>query len=188
MAGVTLRAGAAAGLVGVPLHELRDQVVALRELWPDGAEALQEAAVAAVAAGPVLDVLRTALEARLAAVERWPHPVAARAAAGLRATPHTVATVPGIAGSFGLSARRFEQVFRAEVGIAPKAYRRLHRFRRALLDADRATDCGWSRFAAEHGYADQSHLIGDFRAHCAMTPTAYLEARGPAINHVPLGA
>jgi AraC-like DNA-binding protein len=55
-----------------------------------------------------------------------------------------------------------------------------------LVDVDRAPDLGWSRFAAEHGYSDQSHLIGEFRAHCAMTPPAYMRARGHALNHLPL--
>jgi methylphosphotriester-DNA--protein-cysteine methyltransferase len=90
--------------------------------------------------------------------------------------------------ALGLSARRLEQVFRTEVGLTPKAYQRLHRFRQALVRIDRAAEIGWARFALERGYYDQSHFVGEFRAHSGLTPSEYVASRGTELNHVPITA
>ena len=184
--GATFKVGRAAALLGVPVHELRDAVVALSEFWGADAEATYDRAATATTPSAALSALHDAMASRLARSGRWPHPVAARAAAALREVSGGPARINTLATSLGLSERRLEQVFRADVGLAPKTYQRLHRFRRALIDIDRATGVGWSRFAGEHGYCDQSHFIDDFRAHCGVTPVSYLRVRGPALNHLPL--
>jgi methylphosphotriester-DNA--protein-cysteine methyltransferase len=79
-----------------------------------------------------------------------------------------------------------QQVFRAEVGLSPKAYQRLARFRATLTSIDAAAGLGWPAFAAERGYYDQAHLIREFRAHAGLSPTTYLQRRGEQLNHVPL--
>ena len=73
----------------------------------------------------------------------------------------------------GWSRRRVTERFHAQLGLAPKAYARILRFRRALglLEAvgpgrtlaDVAMDCG---------YYDQSHLTRDFIALAGCTPGA----------------
>ncbi|MFK7984936.1 MAG: hypothetical protein AB8I08_02820 [Sandaracinaceae bacterium] len=42
----------------------------------------------------------------------------------------------------------------------------------------------WAGLAIEHGYADQAHMIREFRRFASVTPTAY-RARGPGqANHL----
>jgi transcriptional regulator GlxA family with amidase domain len=98
--------------------------------------------------------------------------------------------VRDVARRVGLSDRRFIEVFRAEVGMTPKAYSRVRRFQRALAAA-RAVGAGrpeWARVAAACGYFDQSHLVHDFREFSGFGPAECLrQFRVPAKqNHVPV--
>jgi AraC-like DNA-binding protein len=179
-----LRVGAAAALLRTPLAELRDQCVPLGALHTAAATGL-----ARLRAGgdphARLDALELALTERLVGAATTRHAVAARAAAQIRRRP-VDGRVDRLGDAFGLSARRMEQIFRVEVGLPPKSYQRLQRFRGVLAGVDRAAEVGWAAFAAERGYADQSHLVRDFVAHAGLSPTRYLASRGPDLNHVSL--
>jgi AraC-like DNA-binding protein len=73
----------------------------------------------------------------------------------------------------GLSHTRFIQLFRAHVGLTPKLFCRIRRFR-ALLDRIRqGMPVNWAELAADCGYYDQAHLIRDFRAFAGLTPGEY---------------
>lgn len=68
-----------------------------------------------------------------------------------------------------LSRKQYERVFREQVGMNPKEYARVVRFQKAM----RMLQCGSRDYAciAHHcGYADQSHLIRDFKAMSGHTP------------------
>jgi hypothetical protein len=62
----------------------------------------------------------------------------------------------------------------------------LMRFRGVVDAVYRCSSVDWSAVAFDGGYADQAHLVGDFRDFSGMTPTAFMAARGPYPNHVPL--
>jgi len=175
--GVVLRPGRARALLGVPLSELRERHVELEDLWGPAAGQLRERLLAAP--DPIFE-LEAALCRRLAGSSELAHPFAAAAAA--RASEG----VGPLAERLGWTTRRLEQVFRADVGLTPKAYQRLHRFRSALVGIDRAAVVGWPAFALERGYYDQAHFIREFRAHAGLSPTAYLARRGAQLNHVPV--
>jgi AraC-like DNA-binding protein len=184
--GVAFRPGGAAALLGLPVAELRDERVGLDALWPPWAvEELLGAVLAARGADARLAAAHRALAARVARVDRPPHPASRAAVARIAAAPERV-RVGALADDLGLSARRLEQVLRADVGLAPKALARLLRFRRTLARLHEADRVGWAAFAVERGFADQSHLIAEVRAHAGMTPPALLAARGPHLNHVAL--
>ena len=68
--------------------------------------------------------------------------------------------------------------FRQQIGLTPKVAARLVRFDGVWRHLDqRASASGpswsWSRVAAEAGYADQAHLIRDFRRFTGTTPTGF---------------
>jgi AraC-like DNA-binding protein len=182
--GAVLRVGAAAAVLRTSLADLRDQCVALGELRPAAARLLARPP-AGVDASARLDVLELVLTERLVGSAVSSHPVAAHAAAQIRQRPGD-GRVDRLGEAFGLSARRMEQIFRVQVGLPPKSYQRLHRFRGTLAAVDRAGAVGWAALAAERGYADQSHLVRDFVAHAGLPPTHYLAIRGPDAYHVAL--
>jgi AraC-like DNA-binding protein len=60
------------------------------------------------------------------------------------------------------------------------------RFRRVVDSVYRSQAVDWSGVAVDGGYGDQAHLVHEFRAFAGMTPTAFMAARGPYPNHLPL--
>ena len=86
--------------------------------------------------------------------------------------------------AIGLSAKRFIERFKIEVGLTPKRYCRVRRFQRALALANRGRRVDWTGVALDCGYFDQAHFIHDFRSFAGLTPTEYLAARTSFQNHV----
>ncbi|WP_433791161.1 helix-turn-helix domain-containing protein [Actinoplanes sp. CA-252034] len=82
------------------------------------------------------------------------------------------ASVAAAAARVGWTGRHLTDRFRAELGIRPKEAARIARFdraRRAIRPGVRLADV-----AAAHGYADQSHLVRDFRAFAGCAPSRWL--------------
>jgi AraC-like DNA-binding protein len=80
--------------------------------------------------------------------------------------------IRALAEELGCSHRHLIASFRREVGLPPKTVARIVRFERALELARRPGRPGWASIAQDTGYADQAHLIRDFRAFAGTTPTA----------------
>jgi len=77
----------------------------------------------------------------------------------------------------GLSARQLERKFARHLGIPPKTFARVARFRAVLKRARLRNAPDWARIAADFGFADQAHLIRDFKALGGFTPSEYISAR-----------
>ncbi|CCH32147.1 DUF6597 domain-containing transcriptional factor [Actinosynnema sp. NPDC047251] len=183
--GVVFRPGRARALVDVPLSELSNRHVALEDLWGASAARVRERLLAAPDATRTLRVLETVLGERLAGANLAPHPAVDAATRWLSRFPGHPG-VGDLGDRLGLTSRRVQQVFRTEIGLSPKGYQRLQRFRSVLAAIDEVGRLGWSAFAVRRGYYDQAHLVREFRAHSGLSPTAYLRGRGGGINHVPL--
>jgi AraC-like DNA-binding protein len=95
-------------------------------------------------------------------------------------------TVSQCARSVGVSERRLSQVFREEVGMAPKTWCRIRRFQSALRALHTGVDVPWVELALRCGYYDQSHFANDFRAFSGIDPTTYSAQCGRWHNHVPI--
>jgi AraC-like DNA-binding protein len=81
-----------------------------------------------------------------------------------------------LARASALSARQFRRRFTAAVGISPKELARIWRFRRcalAALDPASPESSRWAELAADHGYADQAHLVREFRHLLGLPPSAF---------------
>ena len=83
----------------------------------------------------------------------------------------------------GLSSKRLLALFREEIGLCPKSYWRVRRFRAALQDLEGGVMRG-APLAAQHGYCDQAHFLREFRALAGSNPSEYLAARVPGTDHV----
>jgi AraC-like DNA-binding protein len=79
-------------------------------------------------------------------------------------------TISGLASQVGWSHKHLITRFKQQVGVAPRTAGRLLRLSTVWqhLDDDRT----WARVAAESGYADQAHLIREFRHFTGSTPAA----------------
>ncbi len=74
-----------------------------------------------------------------------------------------------------LSIRQFERKALVSLGVSPKLYSRVLRFTNAWLYREAHPDISWYRITHEFGYADQMHLVDDFKIFCGATPTVISE-------------
>lgn len=78
----------------------------------------------------------------------------------------------------GMTMRTLQRRFRRETGLSPKVYQRVVRFRMAfsLLQEGR----NGARVAAASGYYDQAHMIRDFTQFAGTSPGSFFESN-PAL-------
>ena len=89
--------------------------------------------------------------------------------------------IADLARAAGLSPRQLRRRFVAATGLAPKQLARLRRLRAAAADAVLA-DRPWVEIMAERGYADQPHLVREFRRLLGVTPVGF-ERHARRIDH-----
>jgi len=71
--------------------------------------------------------------------------------------------------------RGLQRLFAEYVGIGPKWVIRRYRLREITERLAAGGPVDWAGLAAELGYADQAHLVRDFRAMVGETPTWYAQ-------------
>jgi AraC-like DNA-binding protein len=163
IAGVRLTPAGAMRILGPALGDLAGGAGDGDALLPghaarllDGAEALSGTGDRAPLEAALHDSLRRArrVDVRL---ER---------AATLLATAAREGASPGIAEvarAVGLSTRHLDRGFEARLGVPPRLIARVARFRRAFELGMAGGRGAWAAIAARTGYADQSHLVREFR-------------------------
>jgi AraC-like DNA-binding protein len=183
--GVSFAVGGAFPFLDVPAGEIQDMLVPLGTLWGPWADRLQGELIEAPTPGRKCCILERGLLAR-ATRPLARHPAVSAALAEF-ARAHLAKPVGDVARRVGLSPKQLLRVFRDEVGLTPKLFSRVRRFQ-ATLSAVDGRRAAWAAIAHDCGYADQAHLIRDFRAFSGLSPTAYLASRGKNRNHIPLRA
>lgn len=180
--GVVFRPGGTTAFFRDSAFAMRGRDVPLEALWGvAGTALLREALLEAATPEAALDVLEHALlQARHG---REPHPAVTFALTRFDRQPE-VARVGAVTDAVGMSAKRFIERFKAEVGLTPKQYCRLMRFQRAVSAAHADVDLDWRDVALACGYFDQAHFIHDFREFSGLTPGGYRSGRTVFPNHV----
>jgi AraC-like DNA-binding protein len=165
-----------ASLLGISAAELEDRAVAIDEVWGAGGRRLADMFSSARSEAERLDRLETALVERMIARERRTAIDIPGIAAWIVRSRGQV-PVERVADAAGVSRRHLARVFEETIGVSPKTYCELARFRSALACVRRGRELGWADVAAQCGYADQSHMIAEFRRFAGFTPDALLRGR-----------
>jgi AraC-like DNA-binding protein len=178
--GAQLRPGAAQVLFGVPAGELAERHTLLGDLWGRSAASIRDRLSETESPDARLDLLEAVLAARLPAV-RGLHPAVAEALERFS----TTSNVQDVVRHSGYSHRAFISLFVRSVGLTPKRYCRVLRFRRALR---RVSDgrLSLTDLAADAGYSDQAHFTREFREFAGVTPGEYIRAAPQFAHHVPV--
>ena len=170
---VRFRPGGACGFLGRPLAELTDERAPLAELWP-AAERLTDELAAAPTAPAAIARLARALEdarSRLVPVD----PRVAHALARLVRAPAST-RIDALGRELGLSRQHLTKKIKEATGLAPKRLQRVLRLRRLLERLPRGGPASWADAALAGGYADQAHLVAEFRALAGTTPARWAAA------------
>ena len=182
VAGVAFRPGGSAAFVRPPATETRDADTPLAFLWGrQPASDLRDQLLERSDPDAQLDVLETVLMSML--LREHAHRAVAFALKAFKEAPHAT-RVGTVTAALGISAKRFIERFKAEVGVSPKRYCRIRRFQQAVALAHQGHAVDWAQVALDCGYYDQAHLIHEFRAFSGLTPTAYQALRTPFQSHV----
>lgn len=181
VAGVTFRPGGAYGFFAERLDLLLNIHVGIEDLLGSAAAGLRQRLLEAGDAYSRLSVLSDWLVAR--APTRSAHPLTEYAVRALDGDAD-IRRIGSIADDSGWSQRHLREVFRRRIGVSPKRYVRLQRFRKVVSDIHRRRRVDWSRAAMDGGFCDQAHLVHEFRAFSGMTPTQYVDRRGVYVSHV----
>lgn len=174
--GVFLRAGRARVLTGLPPSELADRSVVLDDLWGSTAAGLL-AELAAAGEAARIDRLESVLLRRLAQAP------AAETALNVPGLAQRILRGRGrlkverLAEAAGVSRQYLTRSFRESVGVTPKLFARLARFQSGLAYAGCGAKVDWAQAALELGYADQSHMIAEFREFSSLTPETLARRR-----------
>lgn len=168
MVGAYLEPGATLRLFGVSAIELTDRTLTLEDVWGTRSQELV-ADTSDLDEASRVDRLEAAMLARvrdrrsngsvnIPAMTRWvqKHP--------------NGATVNRLAEMAGVSRRHLARLFADVVGVSPKRFCRLARFKAGLAYAGVGAAVPWAEVARQLGYADQSHMIGEFRELSGLTP------------------
>jgi AraC-like DNA-binding protein len=168
IAGVRFAPGTAAGVLGIPLHALRDSRPELADVW--GRDVVDAVAVAAATSERPEGALARAVAARMAE----PPDATMRHVARTLSTAPNPSPVRGLAADLGLSERQLHRRCTAAFGYGPKTLHRVLRFQAALTMARAGHDL--ARVAHECGYADQPHLARDVADLAGSSLTSLLDA------------
>lgn len=152
----------------VPIHEVGDRVGPLADMW-DAPDAFAERLVAdtAMVPDPHRDLVGRAAELI--------------AGNGIQTSARRL----------HVSERHLRNLFTDDVGLPPKLFARIQRFR-AVLEGDATRS--WSQRAIAAGYYDHSHLTAEFRAFTGVPPTVFfnhgappnIRCRGPLLPPEPI--
>ena len=101
-------------------------------------------------------------------------PIMAEAVSRIEGT-RGIVRIPAIAQQIGLSQSALERRFKLRIGTTPKKFASLVRLQNVLRLRSAGND--FSRIAHAAGYADQSHLIKDFRRITDQAPEAFFRGQ-----------
>lgn len=175
--GARLRPLGVRGLLGVPIGHLNDQVVEIEALAGQRGRSITERCRHTADPVEVVALFLRWLWDESRRHEREADPIAAWAASQIDETRGAV-TMKELQLKSGYGATRFIRRFKDELGVTPKVYQRLARFRAALDGLQQGLSL--ADLAAATGYTDQSHMGAEFRRLAGRTPTEVLATANPS--------
>lgn len=175
LVGVSIEPWAVYRLFGVPASELTNTVIDAEDLF--GAEVqrtwhrLGEAKTTEDRYAALMHFVRQC-QRKLAR----PAPFSAIWAASQTRANFGNVRVQSLCDELSISRKHLASMFKRTVGLAPKAYARLARFR-ASMDALQSTPTTeFAELALDLGYSDQAHFINEFTRFSGDSPLRFLKA------------
>lgn len=169
--GIKFHPGGFRPFIDMPVSIFADRVVDLDEVFGTAAQGLAGKALAHADHRATIAVLEAFLHARKVS----PEPTAALMAriAARMAEDRAITRIEQIAQEFAIGLRTLQRQFRDYVGVHPKWVIQRYRLHEAVARIDEGTAGDWTALALELGYADQAHLIRDFKRLVGRTPAQY---------------
>jgi AraC-like DNA-binding protein len=171
MVGIYFRPARVAPFLRVPISALTDTAVLIDDLWGSSGSRLAGELCGLDETGRI-DRLESTLLARAGVDRHRTGSVDVERLAASVLCRRGRTTVEAMARDAAVSRQHLSRLFRERFGIGPKLYGRLARFHSGLVYAGCRASVDWAQAALDMGYADQSHMIAEFRQFSGLTPHA----------------
>lgn len=97
----------------------------------------------------------------------------------------TINHIKYIVDESGYSEKQFIHLFKKEIGLTPKIFQRIMKFREILPKVHNRSNIKWPVISEECGYYDQSHFIRDFKKFSGYNPTEFMDESFDRMNFFP---
>lgn len=174
---VVFRPPGSGAFLNAPVGEFRNMNVSVEDTGDSELMALSEMIMEARSDESAVAMVERFLVSRLHGHDEYTHRRIGMALQAINNDPD--ANVGVVAGIACLSAKQFNRVFSAQVGVRPKEFMRIVRFQRALYILQSGQPVNFAQLAAGCGYYDQAHMIREFREFSGYTPLEYISACTP---------
>lgn len=181
--GVRFKPGGAHAFFELPISELSNQVIDL------------DLIVGAASAAEIHErlLMATSHRERCLVIEHWlltrryavhPYYATTRRAIDLLHASGFRVSVTELCDRLGLSNRHLIDQFRRVVGVTPKSLSRITRFHSVIRAIHNVDDPDWAALAYRFNFADQPHLVREFRHFAGVTPVEFVASRSADHAHV----
>lgn len=168
--GIRLRPGALKFLTGFDAADLQNPVYALSDLLPDFSESIMESIESGKEQNDIVNYIYTFLQSfegsenKVNYVDDFIKTVNSFSG---------IVSIKNFCDNYGVHKSTLEKRFKEYVGISPKSYCKIIRFKNALHQIH-SSNSPLTQIGYDSGYFDQSHMIKDFKNILGITPTEYL--------------
>ncbi len=170
------RPGGLGVLVAGSAADFTDRIVGLGQAVGVDEAALTEAITSEPDEAARVGVLAAALEQAVDPQRVQPASEVADLAR-LAETSRAIRHLADLCAAAGLGQRTLQRMFLHYAGVSPTWVIRRYRLLEAAEAVRDGSAVSWVQVAADLGYADQAHLIRDFRAAIGQTPARYAQAQ-----------
>jgi AraC-like DNA-binding protein len=165
--GVRFRPAMSQAFLPVPGLNITDQSIDLSEIWGADARRLVDQISEARSPAQCIHLFETRLHdpGEITVVQRLCTTIVEQGGQ---------VRIDDLAFQAGLSARQLRRLFLDQVGLSPKHFCRVIRFRNSLSRLPQAGRTEWAHVALDCGYYDQAHFINEFRQFSGYTPGEFV--------------
>lgn len=170
-------------LLGIPAHEFQDSILPVQDVFGQKANALQERL--SEQNNPERIELLNHFFSALIAKKTISNPVIIESSLAFIIANKGDFSVKQLVEYTGYAERHLERKFKECIGLNPKKFGsviRLHHFLKLLKGKSDSTTL--TTICYDAGFADQSHLIKEFRKHTGISPKEYLHSTGKLTNNL----
>jgi AraC-like DNA-binding protein len=176
MLGIKFHLNTAKFFLDIPLQEMRDQYVALSDLWGSSIHLLQEELCNTAQLTEKISTIEKFLLKKLKPKTKS-NLLVDDVLREMRSRNRTVC-IKEICIRRHISTRYLEKLFMSDVGISPKMLARIFQFQYALQLLKTKSE-SLTHLGLEAGYFDQSHFIKNFKYFTDTTPAQFIHERFP---------
>jgi len=162
-------------LLGMPLGSVAQNVFELDEVLSDAVASVHQRLGDCEDAAQQFAVLCDFARSRLAC-SRVKLRADAQIAVDMLTRTQGTERIATICRSMSISRKHLTELFDSHIGLTPKTYARMFRFRRVVDLVQRGRGLDWTRLAMSCGYYDQAHFNHEFREFSGMSPGEYAAA------------